>query len=78
MHRTEAVAFLKELKDTCNEMTPDSLSIDDSDAQDSVGYKVLIKGTIDEFHKERVKLTAKKSNLAVKEYGDVIIIYKQR
>jgi hypothetical protein len=73
------MAFLKEIQVLCRDMNPDRLTLDDSNVEESsVGYRVLIHGTIDKATRECVRTTANKLKLAVQEKNNKIIIYKPR
>jgi len=78
MDRNEAVTYLKELLSLCNEMSPESISFENPKGCDSVGYRVHIKGKIQESDKERVRDVAKKHSLAVKEDTDGVVVYKPK
>ena len=60
-------------------MNPDRLSFDVSHLyESSVGYKIQIKGTVDNDCREFIKTAASKRKLAVKEENDKITIFKPR
>lgn len=75
MDRNEAVTYLKELLSLCNELSPESVSFENPKNSDSVGYRVHIKGKIDESDKQKVRDVAKKRCLAVKEDADGVVVY---
>lgn len=78
MDRNEAVAYLKELLSLCNELSPDTVSFENPKNSDSVGYRVNIKGKIQEPERQMVRDVAKKYSLAVKEDPDGVVVYKPK
>jgi hypothetical protein len=78
MDRNEAVTYLKELLSLCGELSPESVSFENPKNSISVGYRVHIKGTIQEYDKQKVRDIAKKHSLAVQEDTDGVVIYKPR
>jgi hypothetical protein len=77
MDRTEAVTFLKELLSQCD-MSPASVSFENPKDSDSIGYRVHIRGAIQESDKEAVRDVAKRHSLNVQEDNDGVIVYKSR
>ena len=80
MKRNEAVTFLKEITNTCESMSPDSVTLFRSkmDDQDSVGYQVHIKTVLDSETKQQVRNIAEKHSLALREEEGKIVIYKPK
>jgi hypothetical protein len=77
MDRTEAVIYLKELLSQCD-MSPASVSFENPKDSDSVGYRVHIKGTIQESEKQAVRDVAKRHSLNVQEDTDGVIVYEPK
>ena len=77
MDRNEAVAYLKELLSQCD-MSPASVSFETPKDSDSVGYRVHIKGAIQESDKQAVRDVAKKHSLTVQEDTDGVVVYKSK
>ncbi len=79
MKRHEAVAFLKEITNTCENLSPDSVTIFNSmDDQNSVGYQVHIKTVLDSETKQQIRNIAEKHSLAFKEEKGKVVIYKPK
>ena len=79
MNRHEAVAFLKEIINTCENMSPDSVALIHSmDDQNSTGYQVHIKTVLDSETKQQLRNIAEKHNLVLKEEKGKVIIYKPK
>jgi hypothetical protein len=77
MDRTEAVTYLKELLSQ-SDMSPASVSFENPKDSDSVGYRVHIKGAIQESDKQAVREIAKRHSLTVQEDTDGVIVYKSK
>lgn len=79
MKRDEAVTYLKEVLNSCEHMSPKAVSFEKSKVSDiSTGYKIRIKGSIQEADKQMIKNIAQKYRLAVKEVNDELIIYRPK
>jgi biotin-(acetyl-CoA carboxylase) ligase len=79
MKRHEAVAFLKEITNTCENMSPDSVALFHSmDDQNSIGYQVHIKTVLDSETKQQIRSIAEKYSLALKEEKGKVVIYKPK
>jgi hypothetical protein len=78
MDRHEAVTYLKEVLTLCGNMSPESVSFEQSETSDSLGYRVRIKGIIYEPDRKMVRDVAKKYSLAVKEDAEGILVYKSK
>jgi len=80
MKRHEAVAFLKEITNTCGFMSPDSVTLFHSkmNDQDSVGYQVHIKAVLDSETKQQVRNIAEKYSFALREEEGKVVIYKPK
>ena len=80
MKRHEAVAFLKEITNTCENMSPDSVILFHSkmDEQNSTGYQVHIKTVLDSETKQQIRNIAEKHSLALKEEKGKLVIYKPK
>jgi hypothetical protein len=76
MQRNEAVTYLKELLNACDNMSPQAVSFESHANSQSTDYRVHIKGAIYESDKQLVKDIAKKHSLTVKEESDEVVIYK--
>lgn len=74
MNRHEAVTYLKDLLNVCNEMSPDAVSFENLQ-NDTSGYRLRIRGTIQECDKQKVRDIAKKHSLEVKENQNEVIVY---
>lgn len=74
MNRTEAVTYLKDLLIVCNQMSPDSVSVENFQT-DSSGYRLHIKGSLQETDKQKVKDIAKKHSLEVQENQNGVIVF---
>jgi hypothetical protein len=80
MKRDEAVTFLKEITNTCTNMSPDSVTLFNSkpDDLDSTGYQVHIKTVLDNETKQRLQNIAEKHSLALKEEEGKLVIYQPK
>ncbi len=78
MDRNEAVTYLKELFNQCNDMSPNSVSFEQQKNGDYIGYRVHIKGAIHESDKQIVRDLAKKHSLAVKANDEGVVVYKPK
>lgn len=78
LNRNEAIAFLRLIQCCCDNLNPEKISLDESNInEDSVGYRVVIDGAIDDRTMELVKLSANNHALEVKEEKNRLIIYNQ-
>ncbi len=75
MDRSEAIIYLKELLSKCNDLSPESVSLETPADKNTIGLQVHIKGTIIESNKYWVREVAKKYSLSVQENLDEVIIY---
>ena len=80
MNRHEAVTFLKEITNSCANMSPDSVTLFHSKMDDpnSMGYQVHIKTILDNETKQQIRNIVEKHSLALKEEKDKVVIYKPR
>jgi len=80
MKRNEAVTYLKEITNTCTNMSPDAVALFDSrpDDPDSTGYQVHIKTVLDNETKQRLQNIAEKHSLALREEKGKVIIYQPK
>jgi hypothetical protein len=78
MDRTEAVTYLKELMNLCDELSPSCVSFENFNDNQSVGYRVIIKGTIQESDRQKLREIAKKHSLVVQEDVGGVVIYKAK
>jgi hypothetical protein len=77
MERTEAMSYLKEILSTCSEMSPNSVSFEQTgNGEKSSIFKLHIKGKMQDTDKEKVKNIAEKHSLAVQEEHDEVVVYK--
>ena len=76
MQRNEAVTYMKELLNVCNDMSPEAVSFDKPKNNNKAGYMVRIRGEIHESGKQAVKDVAKRHRLAVREDESEVIVYK--
>jgi hypothetical protein len=75
MNRNEAVIYLKELLNQCNDMSPNAVSFEQLRTNDSINYSVHIRGSIAESDRQIVRDIAKKQGFAVKDNSDGVIIF---
>jgi hypothetical protein len=75
MNRNEAVTYLKELLNQCNDMSPNAVSFDQRRTDGSINYTVHIRGSIAESEKQIVCEIAKKQGFAVKDNSDGVVIF---
>jgi hypothetical protein len=75
MNRNEAVTYLKELLNQCNDMSPNAVSFEQLRTNGSINYSVHIRGGIGESDKQIVRDIAKKQGFAVKDNLDGVIIF---
>ena len=80
MKRHEAVTCLREINDTCKNMSPDSVTLFYSkpDDQLSTGYQVHIKAVLDSETKQQVRRITEKHSLALKEEKEKVVIYQPK
>jgi hypothetical protein len=78
LDRSEAIIYLKELLSQCYDLSPELVSFDTPINSNSIGYRVQIKGTIAESHKQKVREVAKKHSLSVQEAPDGFVIYNPK
>ena len=80
MKRHEAVTCLKEINNSCNQMSPDAVALVDSplDDQLSTGYQVHIQTVLDTETKSQIQSIAQKRSLAVKEDKGKVVIYQPK
>lgn len=80
MNRSEAVTYIKEIYTLCKNMTPEAVSLIESEPNDQVatGYKVHIKALLDTESIQQITDIAQKHGLAVREEKDTVVIYKPR
>jgi hypothetical protein len=75
MNRNEAVNYLKELLNQCNDMSPNAVSFEQLRANGSINYSVHIRGSIAQSDKQIVRDIAKKQGYSVKDNSDGVIIF---
>jgi hypothetical protein len=78
MDRNEAVTYLKELLNLCDQLSPSSVSFENFENNSSIGYRVIIKGTIHESERQRLRDLAKKHSLLVQEDAESVVVYKPK
>ena len=80
MNRHEAVTCLREINDTCQNMSPDSVTLFHSKPDDplSTGYQVHIKAVLDSETKQQVRSITEKHSLALKEEKEKVVIYQPK
>ncbi len=80
MNRHEAVTYLKEITNTCTNMSPNAVALFDSrpDDPDSTGYQVHIKTILDNETKQRLQNIAEKHSLALREENGKVVIYQPK
>lgn len=78
MDRNEAVIYLKELLSICDQLSPSSVSFENFENTSSIGYRVIIKGTIHESDRQRLRNLAKKHSLVVEEDAESVVVYKPK
>ncbi len=74
MNRQQAVNYLKDLLNVCNDISPDCVSLENLQT-DPPNTRIHIRGNIQEPHKQKVKTVAKENHLDVQETENGIIIY---
>lgn len=77
MKRNEAVSYLKEVLNTCNDISPNSVSFEPGNSV-ADGYMVCIKGIIHHSDMQCVTDIAKKYSLEVQENANQVTIYKPK
>ena len=75
MNREKAVACLKDILTSSENMSPDVISFEGSGTKCSRGYAIHIKGIGILEDKQIIKNIAAKHSLIVKEEGNSLIIY---
>lgn len=78
MNRNEAVAYLKDVLNACNDMSPDAVSFETAKNSNSTGYTVRIKGAIHESDRIMVKEIAKRHSLSVREEHGEVVVYRPK
>jgi hypothetical protein len=80
MKRNEAITCLKEITNTCTNMSLDSITLFNSKPDDpqSTGYQMHIKTVLDNETKQRLQNIAKKHSLALREEKGKVIIYQPK
>ena len=76
LDRSEAIVYLKALLSQCNDFSPESVSLETTVNNNSIGLQVHIRGTFFESDKHWVKEVAKKQSLLVQEDLDGFVIYE--
>lgn len=75
MNRTEAVTYLRELLNRCNEMALNAVSFEEQRIGDSINYKLHILGSIQETDKQIAREIANKHSLRVADNGEDVIVF---
>jgi hypothetical protein len=81
MKRDEAIAVLREISGCCQNLSPDSILLVETQLNDqlSVGYQLHIRMAPDPFTVEQIQAIASKNCLEMnEEKGEGIIIYKPK
>jgi hypothetical protein len=80
MKRHEAITCLKEINNTCKNMSPDAVTLVNSQPDNplSTGYQVHIKTVLDSETRQQVQSIIEKHGLAFKEEKDNVIIYQPK
>ena len=76
LDRSDAIVYLKALLSQCNDFSPESVSLETTVNNNSIGLQVHIRGTFFESDKHWVKEVAKKQSLLVQEDLDGFVIYE--
>jgi hypothetical protein len=79
LKRYEAVTTLREISEACKDMYGSAISLVTSKPEDeSTGYRLCIKASLDGNDKTIVKEIAQKRKLAIREEKDEMVIYQPR
>ena len=79
MNREEAVATLKEIINGCRYLSLDAMTLDSSKTEEqSVNYRIRIKGALDRADKEAISDIIKQRDLVMEENQTEIVIYKPK
>jgi len=80
MKRDEAVACLREINNSCRQMSPDAVTLINSPANDplSTGYQVHIQTILDKETKIQIQTITQGHHLAVKEEQNKVVIYQPK
>ncbi len=74
MDRNQAVNYLKDLLKNCNNMSPETLSVENPPTADYDGCCVRIRGTLLEADKQKVREIAEKHRLIVREEKSEVFV----
>ena len=75
MNRTEAVSYLRELLNRCNEMALNTVSVEEQKTGNTINYKLHIHGSIQEQNKQVARDIAKKFQLQVADSGEDVVVF---
>ncbi len=79
MNRDEALAFLKMVHLSCQNLNPTSIYLDESKVTDAfVGYRIIIRGIMEKEYRDFIDSFAVQNNLLVMDDGEKLIIYRER
>ena len=80
MKRREAITLLTEITMSCQELSPNlvSLVLSSRDNKLSVGYQVHIQAAIDKATENQIRLITDARSLGLRKEKDRIIIYKPK
>jgi hypothetical protein len=80
MKRHEAVTCLREINNSCRQMSPDAIALVNSPTGDqlSTGYQVHIQTILDSETKSQIQSIAQKHSLAMKEEKGKVVIYQPK
>ncbi len=76
MERKEAIVYLKEIASSSKSMSPNQIFLEESPSKKSKGFRIHIKGQIENVDKTMVRAAAAKHNLSVDEGKNELIIYR--
>jgi hypothetical protein len=75
MNRTEAVSYLRELLNRCNEIALNTVSVEEQKTGNKINYKLHIRGSIKEQNKQVARDIAKKFQLQVADSGEDVVVF---
>jgi hypothetical protein len=75
MNRTEAVSYLRELLNRCNEVALNTVSVEEQKIGNAINYKLHIHGSIREGDKQVARDIAQKFRLQVTDSGEEVVVF---
>jgi hypothetical protein len=80
MNRDEAVVCLKEITNSCIDLSPNAVTLVNSEPDDplSTGYRVHIKAVMDNYIRQQIRNIVENRSLKLKEENDELVIYQPK